>query len=1266
MVDSGSEVTVLDSRMAEKMNIGTLQQCQVKLQGANGLPIRVLGYANLGIVLGPSLRFQHSVLVADGVTSGFILGSDVLEQHKLVLDAANKRLCRGRKDLEVTLASSITIPRFSERSVCLQTAFVNKEILFVPSDAYPGIAPGLAKTDEKGRATFVWANATDWPMAINRNEKLGKANFYDPSKCVPDVAWKNIAQIRRSGKQSNLANEELVKQVSLSHLPDVLKQKYRNAFLKYPDVFSLNPNDIGHCKVLPQRIILKDAQKISCTPPYRTPQNLQPVVENYVQTLLEAGIIRKSTSPFCSPLLLVKKANSSPDQPLVQQFRVVHDYRALNSNTIRDSYPLHNLYDLIDKVAASKVWSVIDLSSGFWNQALSEESMQYTAFAVPGKGHYEYTRSAQGLCNSPAAFQRLLDFVVRDIPNVFVYIDDLVIASQNHDEHVKTMTQVLERFRKYNLKCRPHKLQVATAEINYLGYNLSHSQGIRPGEIKTKAVANWKEPSSVKEIRQFLGLCSFFRRTIPHFASIASPLTKLTRKDSAWVGGPLPEEARKGFLELKRRLTARPSLTPPDFSLPFILTVDASKEGLGAVLSQKKKNQVEYPVAYASRVLNDAEKKNASFHLEYLAMSWACKHFRPYLVGKRFTLRSDHKPLQTLNKTKGAAFERCLLELSDFDFEVEYLKGSQMPADGLSRQGVNEMSMTNVQNYINFSWSQVRDMQKQDPEIKALAVALLYGKVAGSDRLASFINNELKYSQIKDGVVIRSNGSNQVYAPRAIIQNLLNIAHDCPAAGHYGPEKTYQRLKGMWYWPSMINDIKLHCRGCLTCQQTSTAAIPPLPLGRLPPAGDINDRVHMDLLGPLPDNLGMKYVMIVVDAYSKFLQLIPLENKTMEETSQALLDHWITIFGIPKVIVSDQGNEFTNSLMTTISRFCGFKLKTTSPYHPMGNGQAEASVKEVLRYARKFVAGNDWLGVLPNVRFAHNTVFNVTIKCTPYEAMFKKLPLLPGQVIQPKVVPNYKADIVSQKLHHLLTLRNEVMREAESSYLSWKAHFDKRAKERKFEPGDKIFLRKPVERGQYHKFQDKFFGPFIVTKVFPTGNLEIIHYDPRVSKKTRLVHGNNVRLAEAALQIYDTHETGYCEQNERPARPLRQTKPIVQTGFEEEDENELDLDTDFVTSSPMPRVHAHRPDSFSHSSSSPSSSPHQSSSPMLSRSGSTDDTFHSPSEGEQEMGSSSADDVQATPERPTHRQTRSTRQTPLSPGILSRYLPLKRGRRPND
>ena len=171
----------------------------------------------------------------------------------------------------------------------------------------------------------------------------------------------------------------------------------------------------------------------------------------------------------------------------------------MNSNSIRDSYPLHNLYDLIDKVASAKLWSVIDLSSGFWNQSLHPESQPYTAFAVPGIGHFEYNRTAQGLANSPAAFQRLLDFVVRGIPGVYVYIDDVVIATENFEEHHKALKMVMERFRKYNLKCRPKKVQIATKEINYLGYNLTQEKGIRAGLAKTEAINKFRSPQTVKE-----------------------------------------------------------------------------------------------------------------------------------------------------------------------------------------------------------------------------------------------------------------------------------------------------------------------------------------------------------------------------------------------------------------------------------------------------------------------------------------------------------------------------------------------------------------------------------------------------------------------------------------------------------------------------------------------------------------------------------------------------------------------------------------------
>lgn len=1242
LIDSGSEVTVMNELLLTPDMKAALRPTNIRLYGANGSPIEVKGEVNMTFTLGKHWRFQFPVLIAKNTNSCLILGADLLREKNLVLDCARNRLCRRSKEQFVTAGEMSTLCKHGEKLVSIKTPYINETVLFSPREGDSTFVPCLVKTNDKGRAKVLWQNGSPWDLQVARNQVVGMVARHNPLD-----EHDNSLSFRMNEVS---AKESLAKQVPLAHISLPLRSSYEQLLSEYVDVFSVNPNDIGRCDVLPQVITLKDPSKISCIPPYRTPQNLQPVVRDYVDNLLKAGVIQSSTSPFCSPLLLVRKANADSSKPIVEQFRVVHDYRDLNSNTVRDAYPLHNLYDLIDKVAASKVWSVIDLSSGFWNQVLDPKSSAYTAFSVPGKGHFEYTRSAQGLCNSPASFQRMLDFIVRGIPNVYVYIDDIVIASGSHQEHLATLSEVLNRFRKYHLKCRPHKLQIATAEINYLGYNLSHTNGIRPGVMKTAAVANWTEPTSVKEIRQFLGLCSFFRRTIPGFAMIAAPLTRLTRKDAAWKGGPLPNDAQASFLKLKQSLVSRPSVQAPDFALPFILTVDASTKGLGAILSQRQEG-IEHPIAYASRTLNDSETKNAPFHLEYMAMAWACKHFKPYLLGRRFTLRTDHKPLQSLNKVKGAAFDRCLLELSNYDFEVEYIKGALNAADGLSRQ-TDEMQLLDLKRAINYSWSQIRSAQQSDPEIKALAVSLLYGKRAGSERLLSFITENEKNAMMLDGVVVTKD--NKAFVPRGMRQSLLNVAHSFPAAGHYNHVKTLHRLKQYWYWPTMDDDVRLHCKGCPTCQVNSPSNVPSFPLQKLPVAVKFNSRVHMDLLGPLPDNEGDKYVMVLVDAYSKYLQLVSLPNKSMEQVSQAFYDHWLSVFGIPNRLISDQGKEFVNSCFHFLEKQFGFVHRTTSPYHPMSNGQAETSVKEVLRYARRYVnENNDWKPLLSNVRFAHNTAFNSTTKCTPYEAAFGIPPLLPGALIsgaQPS--PNYRPDALAEKVHYLKWLRHHILESSTAAYESWKRQHDRKAKHRHLEVGDKVFLRNQQgPLAQFHKFRDSFVGPFIIIKVFDKGMVEIVPVDPLKSKRSRLVHVNNVKLADATLQLY-----------EQPLSKEEAQLPEVQAEQEKTKEQSV---ASPIEDAPKTRSKQKMNDRESTQDASeeeyvtPTESDH---SDEETEDGSSSDVTSS-SESENEGPKPREETADAASEDPVSARLRSRRTQPLPPDVLSTYLPLRQARR---
>jgi hypothetical protein len=231
------------------------------------------------------------------------------------------------------------------------------------------------------------------------------------------------------------------------------KRRYLQVFCLNTDVFSIDKGDVGKCDIIKQQLTLIDKNKVCSTPPYRIPHHLLPIAHEYVDQLLSSDVIRLSKCPFSSLLMLVKKPGlKDSNTPIEEQFRVVYDYRKLNSLLIKDSYPMRNLFELIDEVGQGQIYSIIDLSQGFFNQSLTEDSKAYTAFGVPGKGYFEYNRSAQG--NSPASFQRLLDFITTGLPGVFVYLDNVVIVSKTYQQHQGQLRQLLSRFRKYGLKYR--------------------------------------------------------------------------------------------------------------------------------------------------------------------------------------------------------------------------------------------------------------------------------------------------------------------------------------------------------------------------------------------------------------------------------------------------------------------------------------------------------------------------------------------------------------------------------------------------------------------------------------------------------------------------------------------------------------------------------------------------------------------------------------------------------------------------------------------
>jgi len=348
-------------------------------------------------------------------------------------------------------------------------------------------------------------------------------------------------------------------------------------------------------------------------------------------------------------------------------------------------------------------------------------------------------------------------------------------------------------------------------------------------------------------VKSFLGLCSFFRRTIPNFSLIALPLTKLTRQDSNWKSGALPSDALKSFHILKQKLCERPCLAPVDFDREFIITVDASSKALGCILSQVGADGIERPNAFASRSLNATEVKYAPTHLESLAILWACRHFKPYLVGKHFTIRTDHKPLMALNKANGYALDRINAELQEYlPYTIKYLKGSEMPADGLSRlPSINLIDKKQLPWIMDLSMEQLLKLQQDDKWIKALVCYKRFNLRPNNPSLWNYVQGLKEAVEFEKGVAgIRKNGLFLALAPYHLRASLLNLAHDDKLSGHLGWEKTYGRLQLAWYWPNMRQDIIDYCRSCHICQSVNNPhSKRPVAMRGLPPVTRFNERV---------------------------------------------------------------------------------------------------------------------------------------------------------------------------------------------------------------------------------------------------------------------------------------------------------------------------------------------------------------------------------------------------------------------------------------
>ena len=563
-----------------------------------------------------------------------------------------------------------------------KTCFLIQVANSSPRDVWLKARTRLGTVTSAGRVT----SGDQLRLEVRSNEVL--------VSCPPGAEFRG-ASSPEPGKPIRPPRErDLPAEITLKDFPSTSDERREalRIFSTYADVFASDESSLGRTQVMQHQIPTCDDIPVNQRH-RRIPPNQLAEVKEHLQDLLDKGVIRPSQSNYASPVVLVRKKNGA--------LRMCVDYRQLNAKVKRDAFPLPRIEESLDVLGGARLFSTIDLASAYNQVEVAPEDRHKTAFTTPF-GLFEYNRMPFGLGGAPGTFQRIMQTIFRDelLETLIVYLDDIIVFSQDISTHLQRLEMVFQKLREHGLKIEAKKCQFFRTQVTYLGHVVS-ADGVATDPVKTEVVTNWPKPKTLKDLRSFLGFASYYRRFVPHFAQLARPLHELVTK--LYEGGrhgklrgksvecDWNNECQNAFESLKQTLTSPPVLAYPVYTQPFIVEVDASNEGLGAVLSQEQDGKVR-PIAYASRSLRGAERNMENYSsrkLELLALKWAVtEKFREYLTSSTFTVLTDNNPLTYLqSKCKLKAVEqRWVSELANFTFTIKYRAGKHNAnADALSR-----------------------------------------------------------------------------------------------------------------------------------------------------------------------------------------------------------------------------------------------------------------------------------------------------------------------------------------------------------------------------------------------------------------------------------------------------------------------------------------------------------------------------------------------------------------------------------------------------
>lgn len=708
----------------------------------------------------------------------------------------------------------------------------------------------------------------------------------------------------------------------------------------------------------PHRIVLTNPQPFKVKA-RRYSQEKMRDMETQVEEMLRGGIIETCNSPYASPVHLVKKSNG--------RYRFCVDYRELNKRTLNVCSALPPIVETVRDLGQAQIFSTLDLASGYWQLPLEEKSRNFTAFFTPDGTQYRFTAMPFGLKLAPTTFQRAMNELFAGWMNSFVkvYLDDIIIFSEDFTSHIRHLRLVLEKLDAYGLRITPDKCRIATNQLSYLGYDIEEKT-TKPKELHLQQIAATPKPASKKEMQAFLGLVNWVRGYVPDLATLCVPLQDLIQKDKKFRWTPEAEEA---WPKLKAAIERPRKLTRPHPDWRYILQTDASDVGMGAVLMQKNPEGGEVIIHYASAGLNRRERKYHCNEKECLAVIWAIRKYRAYLEDRPFTLRTDNKGLVWLNNfhSERAKLTRWSLLLQEFSFNVEHVPGkeNQLP-DFLSRnpgESGTRVSPTPEKEEERLLPPIPLMVLRQEPFIEKVLRRQLQDPITiGLRRRLERVDQEGPQDVIDESLHAsfeideeghiwqrRQDDSRRVYVPPDMRDQVLKEYHGGDRAAHPGTEETLRRVNSRFHWPGLVAATRRYVQKCITCKQIKGRNLQEkAPQSSYYPT-HVWETISVDILGPYPSPRP-RYAVVVEDLLSKWTE-VKTANNEKTKTVITFLEELFGRYGTPKKIIADYGTQFRGREWEQFCNKNGIAAVNAAVEHQRAN-PVERQVQELKKTIR--------------------------------------------------------------------------------------------------------------------------------------------------------------------------------------------------------------------------------------------------------------------------------------------------------------------------